>query len=68
MITTEPGGYLQWGDADTESLRFDKTKPEAKTENMVEMFKLLAAQDPRLKSSWVTKLPDMCKAAEFVEI
>ncbi|KAJ4420818.1 hypothetical protein N0V82_004113 [Gnomoniopsis sp. IMI 355080] len=64
----KPGGYLQWGDPDIESIRFDKTKPEAKTENMSEMFKLLAVQDPRLRPTWVTKLPDMYKAAGFVEI
>ncbi|VUC37233.1 unnamed protein product [Clonostachys rosea] len=64
----EPGGYLQWGDPDVESIRIDKANAEAKTESLAEMFKLLAVQDPRLKPTWVTNLPDLFSAAGFVDI
>jgi hypothetical protein len=64
---SEPGGYLQWGDPDFQSVRFDKTKPEVKAEAMAEMFKLLSVQDPRFKPTWVTKLPDIFAAAGFIE-
>ncbi|KAH8781023.1 UMTA methyltransferase family protein [Diaporthe sp. PMI_573] len=63
----KPGGYLQWGDPDFQSVRFDKTKPEVKAEAMAEMFKLLSVQDPRFKPTWVTKLPDIFAAAGFIE-
>lgn len=45
----QPGGYLQWGDPDIDSIRIDRANAEAKTESLAEMFKLLAVQDPRLK-------------------
>lgn len=62
-----PGGYLQWGDPDMESLRFDKTNTEAKAEAMPELFKLLSVQDPRFKPTWVTELPGIFAAAGFAE-
>lgn len=68
LFKTEPGGYLQWGDPDTESIRFDKAKLEAKAESMAEMFKLLAIQDPRLKPIWVTKLLEIYATAGFVGV
>lgn len=70
LLTTnepEPGGYLQWGDPDFQSVRFDKTKPEVKAEAMAEMFKLLSVQDPRFKPTWVTNLPGIFTTAGFVE-
>lgn len=63
----EPGGYLQWGDPDFQSVRFDKTNPEVKAEAMAEMFKLLYVQDARFKPTWVTKLPDIFAAVGFTE-
>ncbi|CAI6092820.1 unnamed protein product [Clonostachys chloroleuca] len=48
----KPGGYLQWGDPDIESIRIDRANTEAKTESLADMFKLLAVQDPRLKPTW----------------
>lgn len=67
MNEPEPGGFLQWDDADFQSLRFDKTNPEVKAEAMAEMFKLLSVQDPRFNPTWVTKLPDIFAAAGFTE-
>lgn len=67
-LELEPGGYLQWGDPDFESVRIDKTGPDTKTESLAEMFKLLSVQDPRLKPTWVTELPSLFSAAGFVDI
>ncbi|KAK7224225.1 hypothetical protein V2G26_012228 [Clonostachys chloroleuca] len=64
----KPGGYLQWGDPDIESIRIDRANTEAKTESLADMFKLLAVQDPRLKPTWVTNLPNLFSAAGFVDI
>ncbi|KAK7698016.1 hypothetical protein SLS64_013005 [Diaporthe eres] len=63
----KPGGYLQWGDPDFQSVRFDKTNPEVKAEAMAEMFKLLSVQDPRFNPAWVTKLPDIFAAVGFTD-
>lgn len=64
----KPGGYLQWGDPDFESVRIDKIGPDTRTESLAEMFKLLSVQDPRLKPTWVTELPSLFSAAGFVDI
>lgn len=56
------------GRPDFESVRFDKTKPEAKAESIAEMLKLLAVQYPRLKPTWVTKLPEIYAGAGFIEV
>ncbi|KAI1205771.1 S-adenosyl-L-methionine-dependent methyltransferase [Annulohypoxylon truncatum] len=64
----KPGGYLQWGEADMETLRFDITKPGNKTDNLVELFKLLAVQDDRLKPTWVRHLPEIFAKAGFVDV
>jgi hypothetical protein len=65
---TERGGYLQWGEADTETIRVDKTKPECKTENLSQLFKLLAVQDPRLKPTWVRNLDQLFLDSGFVDV
>ncbi|KAH8900829.1 UMTA methyltransferase family protein [Thozetella sp. PMI_491] len=64
----KPGGYLQWGEADYDTLRFDTTKPECKTENLIDLFKLLAVQDPRLKPSWFRNLTQTFEEAGFVDV
>ncbi|KAI8944152.1 UMTA methyltransferase family protein [Xylaria longipes] len=64
----KPGGYIQWGEADIETLRFDKTTPQGSTESMTSLYKLLAVQDPRLKPTWIAKLPDLLAAGGFVDI
>ncbi|OTA65388.1 hypothetical protein K449DRAFT_431990 [Hypoxylon sp. EC38] len=37
------------------TLRFDKTRPECKTEFLAEIFALLTGQDARLKPTWNAK-------------
>ncbi|KAI2628672.1 S-adenosyl-L-methionine-dependent methyltransferase [Hypoxylon sp. NC1633] len=64
----KPGGYLQWGEADMETLRFDKIKPECKTDHLTDLFKLLAVQDDRLKPTWVRSLTDIFANAGFVDV
>ncbi|GAW19051.1 hypothetical protein ANO14919_085350 [Xylariales sp. No.14919] len=64
----EPGGYLQWGEPDLESLRFDTTKPEAKTDNLRELFSLLSVQDPRLKPTRINHLDKIFTNSGFVEV
>ncbi|KUI58281.1 hypothetical protein VP1G_11006 [Cytospora mali] len=63
----KPGGCLQWGDPDFESIRIDKTRPDTKIENLPDMLKLLSVQDPRLKPTWVTELPSLLSTAGFVD-
>ncbi|KAI0444321.1 S-adenosyl-L-methionine-dependent methyltransferase [Xylaria telfairii] len=64
----KPGGYLQWGEPDLESLRFDRTKPESKTDNLRELFSLLSVQDPRLKPTWINHLDEIFVSNGFVEV
>lgn len=64
----EPGGYLQWAEADMETVRFDKTKPTCKTEYVSELFGLLAIQDPRLKPTWFRNLPEIFAENGFVDV
>ncbi|KAI1169762.1 UMTA methyltransferase family protein [Nemania sp. FL0916] len=64
----KPGGYIQWGEADYDTLRFDKTTPHASTTAIEDLFKLLAVQDPRLKPTWVAKLPELFAQGGFVEV
>ncbi|KAI0418305.1 UMTA methyltransferase family protein [Xylaria grammica] len=64
----KPGGYLQWGEPYLESLRFDTTKPEAKTDNLRELFSLLSVQDPRLKPTWINHLDKIFTNSGFVEV
>ncbi|KAI0891817.1 S-adenosyl-L-methionine-dependent methyltransferase [Annulohypoxylon nitens] len=64
----KPGGYLQWGEPDMETMRLDKTKPENKTENLVELLQLFTVQDDRLKPTWVRHLSEIFSKAGFVDI
>ncbi|KAK6077008.1 hypothetical protein SCUP515_05191 [Seiridium cupressi] len=64
----EPGGYLQWEEADLETLRFDKTRPECKTDCLDELFKLPAIQDHCLKPTWASRLPEILSEEGFMEI
>ncbi|KAK7740492.1 hypothetical protein SLS53_005335 [Cytospora paraplurivora] len=64
----KPGGYLQWGDPDVDSIRIDKIRPDTETESLAELFKLLSVQDPRLKPTWVTELPSLFSSAGFVDV
>ncbi|KAK6069523.1 hypothetical protein SCUP234_10605 [Seiridium cupressi] len=64
----KPGGYLQWEEADLETLRFDKTRPECKTDCLDELFKLPAIQDHCLKPTWAGRLPEILSEEGFMEI
>ncbi|KAI0201102.1 UMTA methyltransferase family protein [Astrocystis sublimbata] len=64
----KPGGYLQWGEPDLESLRFDTTTPEVKTDNLRALFGLLSVQDPRLKPTWIDRLDNLFTETGFVEV
>lgn len=52
----EPGGYLQWGEPDTTSLRVQKTQPNISADNLMRLAKLLQPADSRLSPTWVPKL------------
>jgi hypothetical protein len=64
----EPGGYIQWEEADMETLRFDRAKPESETHEMESLFKLLLVQDPRFKPTWANNLPQLLTEAGFVDV
>ncbi|KAF7369271.1 Demethylmenaquinone methyltransferase [Mycena venus] len=64
----KPGGYLQWADPDYKSLRIDTAKPETKTPNLSELFKLMAVQDQRLNPTWLTDLPEIFASTGFTDI
>lgn len=51
-----------------DTLRFEKSKPESKTDNLIALFKLLAVQDPRLKPTWTNKIPELFGNCGFVDI
>jgi hypothetical protein len=63
-----PGGYLQWGDPDCETIRVDKTRPETNTESLTELYGLMPSQDPRMKPTWVKDLPNRFASVGFVDI
>ncbi|ETS76584.1 hypothetical protein PFICI_11971 [Pestalotiopsis fici W106-1] len=64
----KPGGHIQWEEADMETLRFDKAKPESKTDNLEGLFKLLLVQDPRFKPTWANNIHHLFSEAGFVDI
>ncbi|KAJ8133038.1 hypothetical protein O1611_g586 [Lasiodiplodia mahajangana] len=64
----KPGGYLQWGEPDLETLRFDSTQPGCKMESLHSLFGLLAVQDPQLKPTWINRLDNIFTDAGFVDI
>lgn len=65
---TEPGGYIQWGEFDFETVRTDKTRPENKTVALTELHDLFSIQDPRLKPTWITKLTATLSTAGFDQV
>lgn len=68
LFITEPGGYLQWGEPDMETLRFDKVSVDTKTDSLTELFKLLEIQDPRLKPTWAVDLHRILSVRGFVDV
>lgn len=65
---SEPGGYIQWGEFDFETVHTEKTRPENKTEALIELHDLFSIQDPRLRPTWITKLPVTLSAAGFDQV
>ncbi|KAI6083462.1 S-adenosyl-L-methionine-dependent methyltransferase [Hypoxylon rubiginosum] len=63
----KPGGYLQWGEADMQSLRFENAKPDGKTQYLTELYDLLKVDD-RLKPTWVRNLPEILSSSGFVDV
>ncbi|KAL2759085.1 hypothetical protein ACRALDRAFT_2041091 [Sodiomyces alcalophilus JCM 7366] len=53
----EPGGYLQWGEADVASFRIEKVRADAETDALRELLQLSQPQDSRLSPKWVSGLP-----------
>ncbi|KAK7723476.1 hypothetical protein SLS63_008889 [Diaporthe eres] len=64
----KPGGFIQWGEPDFESIRTDKARPEIKTEGLTELHELFSIQDPRARPTWLTGLPATLSAAGFVQV
>lgn len=64
----EPGGYIQWGEPDFQSIRTDKDGPEATTEALSELHELFSIQDPRARPTWLTELPATLETAGFVQV
>jgi hypothetical protein len=50
------------------TLRFDKLKLENKTESLVALFELLANEDPRLRPTWASRLPQILQENGFVDV
>lgn len=68
VCISEPGGYIQWGEPDFQSIRTDKTSPEINTDGLSELHELFSIQDPRAKPTWLAGLPDTLSAAGFIEV
>lgn len=68
LLHPEPGGYIQWGEPDFQSVRTDQTGPEARTEALSELHELFSIQDPRARPTWLTELPATLEAAGFVQV
>lgn len=64
----KPGGYIQWGEPDFESIQIDKTRPENETKGLSELLQVFAVQDLRTKPTWLTSLPAAFSAAGFVQV
>lgn len=68
LTLPEPGGYIQWGEPDFESIRTDKTRPQNETRALSELLQLFAVQDPRTRPTWLSSLPAAFAAAGFVGV
>ncbi|KAI1097694.1 UMTA methyltransferase family protein [Jackrogersella minutella] len=62
------GGYIQWGEPDSSSVRFEVTKPKSKPEKLKELWSLLKVQDPRLKPMWLKSLPEIFPDCGSVDV
>lgn len=64
----EPGGFLQWGEADINSWRIEKTQPGNDVSALQSLYELESAQDARFRPNWVSKLPELFEIAELQDI
>lgn len=51
-----------------ETVRVEKADPNATTEGLDSLFKLMSVQDPRLKPTWLRKLPQILTDSGFVDV
>lgn len=63
LTRVEPGGYLQWGEADINSWRIEKTRPDNEVSALQSLYELESSQDARFRPNWVARLPDLFQAA-----
>ena len=59
----EPGGWLQWGEPDLDTLRMPKTAPSNSSTALEELSRLVAASGPTMQPKWVKDLPAMFEGA-----
>lgn len=59
VSSAEPGGYLQWAEADVASFRIEKTNPNNSTEALTRLLSLSQGQDTRLNPKWVPQLAEL---------
>ncbi|KAK7740629.1 hypothetical protein SLS62_011070 [Diatrype stigma] len=64
----KPGGYVQWGEPDIETVSVKKADPNATTEGLNSLFKLMSVQDPRFKPTWLRKLPQLLTESGFTDV
>ncbi|MCJ1252157.1 hypothetical protein MMC30_009396 [Trapelia coarctata] len=55
----KPGGWLQWGELDTASIRILKTTPSNPDDGLQQLLRLTLAQDSRIAPQWPSQLPGL---------
>ena len=65
---TEPGGWLQWAEADVASMRITKTQSSNADDALQRLFSLTAAQDPRLVPKWPSQLPNLFQGQGLAQV
>ncbi|KAI4859937.1 UMTA methyltransferase family protein [Hypoxylon rubiginosum] len=76
ILTTEPGGYLQWLDSDNTTVRTERPTPQGQPENLHEnettsldqLMGVLKSQEPRLNPKWDPELPDFFSGSGLVDV
>ncbi|KAM7205467.1 AhpC-TSA-2 domain containing protein [Naviculisporaceae sp. PSN 640] len=63
----EPGGYIQWGEADVASFRIEKVSGEIMTDGLMKLLQLSQPRDERFNPTWVSSLSS-CLAAAGLEV
>lgn len=55
----EPGGFLQWGEADVSSFRIETAGSAYKTDSLRRLLEVSQGQDSRLAPTWVSNMPKL---------